>query len=222
MNSNSKATFSDLTDLLLQRQSSYAQAKVHSQTLDQLFGFNSERIERALSGLDCGHNKQLWYGLDLQSLQTPYSEILQIIQIIEPSSDETWVDLGAGYGRMGLVMGLLYPSMKFKGFEFVKERVTEANRILKKWGCDGSTLSQADLAAPSFFIPDADLFFIYDFGSKQDVSCVLRKLAEKAKRHPVRVVARGRGIRHWILQEHPWLASVEPPRHYQHWSIFHS
>lgn len=222
MNVASKPTFSDINELLQQKQSCYAEAKIHSQTLDQLFGFNCDAVEKNLPQLDYNEHKQLWYGLDLQSLQTPYSEILEIIQLLQPAQDETWVDLGAGYGRMGLVMGLLFPEMKFKGFEFVQARVTEANRVLKKWGCAKATLSQADIAAPSFFIPDADLFFIYDFGSKQDVGSVLVKLAEKAKRRPVRVVARGRGIRNWIMQDHPWLAAVQPPAHYQHWSIFRS
>lgn len=222
MKLQSKLYFSEVTDLLIQPQSSYSDAKVHSHTLDQLFGFNCDLIETAIAQRVTGPNQQFWYGLDLQSLQTPYSEILEILNLIQPTNEETWVDLGAGYGRMGLVMGLIFPQMIFKGFEFVPERVFEGNRILQKWGCSQAHIAQADIANPSFYIPDADLFFIYDFGSKSDVHTVLEKLAEKAKRRNIRVVARGRGVRQWILNQHPWLSSINTPSHYQHWSFFYS
>ena len=39
------------------------------------------------------------------------------------------VDLGAGYGRMDFVLKSLDPRIEFTGYELVKERVQEGNKI---------------------------------------------------------------------------------------------
>ena len=41
------------------------------------------------------------------------------------------VDLGAGYGRMGLVIAKHYPTLSFWGVEYVAERVAEGNRVFQ-------------------------------------------------------------------------------------------
>jgi hypothetical protein len=194
--------------------------------MDRILGFESKQIEDKL--YDKGSMgpteapQELWYGLDIQSLQTPYSEILDMIDYLDPSPGDKWVDLGAGYGRMGVVLGFLRPMVRFSGFEFVPERANEGNRIFNKWKLGMSQITQANIANYDFEIPEADLYFIYDFGSKYDVYKVLFKIKNLAKSKSVRVIARGRGIRNWISMDFPWLSEINQPYHTPTWSAFRS
>ena len=84
----------------------YAAAKKQAKVLDDLLGYECDPIEDVL--FEANHEtlfsstRQFWYGLDLQTLQTPYSEIVEMVQHLKPQPEELWLDLGAGYGRMGL------------------------------------------------------------------------------------------------------------------------
>lgn len=190
--------------------------------LDGLFGFATEDIEAGLAAQEDQDRRQIWRGLDLQSLQTPYAELVALVERLAPGPGERWMDLGAGYGRLGLVLGLLRPEVDFLGVELVEARVREGARVLAEWGATGARLVSGDVAHPEQILPEADLYFLYDFGSKSDVDRVFEKLAHHARRRAIRVVGRGRGIRHWIAQEHPWLGSVHEPEHHGNWSLYRS
>jgi hypothetical protein len=165
--------------------------------------------------------QNFWQGLDIQSLQTPYSEILEMIQVIDPKDGDTWVDLGAGYGRMGISLGFLKPNVNFLGFEYVSERVQEGQRNFKLWNIKNAELKMADIAADDFVLPEAEVYFIYDFGSQKDVYKVLEKLRRQAAKKEIKLIARGRGMRNWIFMDFPWL-SIKTPQHFTNWSIFTS
>ncbi len=168
------------------------------------------------------NEQQFWIGLDLQSLQTTYFEIVQMVRYIKPQPEQKWIDLGAAYGRIGVVLGILYPKTLFKGYEYVAARVSEGNRILQKWNFSNSILEQADLADPNLVIEPADIYFIYDFGSRADIYSVLEKLRFIAKGRSIRVIARGRGVKSWILMDFPWLSEMKEPIHFPTWSLFQS
>ncbi len=218
MNSNTK---DDFKKRLLENISSYPEAKIHSANLDLDFGFDCENIESNLIK-DKDHDRVLWIGLDLQVLQTPYSEILAMLNHVNLKKGQHIIDLGAGYGRMGMVVGYLFPTLSFIGFEFVKERVIDGNKVYQEHNLSNSQMSYADLAAEDFIIPDADLYFIYDFGSKKDVYVVLEKLRIKAQSKNIQVIARGGGVRHWIVQDFPWLSQMAPYEVFPHWTLFRS
>lgn len=215
--------------LLNEKPNSYASSKIHSDHLDQLLGFNYQPLEQALiaksktePSSDQLREKQRWIGLDIQSMQTPYSEILEMIRVIQPKETDHWVDIGAAYGRMGIALALTHPQMRFSGYEIVQERTIEANRIYQKWDFKNASVYAADLALPTVIIPSADLYFIYDFGSRKDADCVLEKLRMLALENPIQVIARGRGIKNWIMMDYPWLSQMKPPTHFAHWSWFQS
>jgi hypothetical protein len=204
--------------------------------LDQYFGFHIDEIEAHLLvaakdinpygnhhtwGQALHQGNQTWVGLHPQSILTPYQELLEICQLLNPVAGQTIVDLGAGYGRMGLVMKLHFPEVHFLGLEFVGERVKEGQRILKEQHCELARLEQADLTVDEFQLPDADYYFIYDYGTIPHLRRTMQQIEDKvvAKKN-FKVIARGKGIRSLIGHEHPWLASVFEAVHRTNYSIY--
>jgi hypothetical protein len=145
-----------------------------------------------------GH--QTWVGLDPQTLNTPYAELDLACELLKPKPGELFVDLGAGYGRLGLVLNEKYPGVKFLGYELVKERVDEGNRIL-----GGNQLVTMDLMASNFELPIAEYYFLYDFGKTEHIRRIMAKFEKLADTHHFKLIARGKGSRSIIEYEHPWL-----------------
>jgi hypothetical protein len=77
----------------------------HAEALDVELGFAVEVIEDEL----LNQAKRLLPQGPHQTLQTPYQELQEMCQMIDPLPGETLVDLGVSYGRMGLVLAALYP-----------------------------------------------------------------------------------------------------------------
>lgn len=203
--------------------------------LDDYFGYDINQIEndlletaRALrpqgtmnnfgEALHQGH--QTWVGLDPQTLNTPYSELVRLCDLLSPVADETLIDLGAGYGRMGLVLNLLHPGTNFIGYELVQERVEEGNRILSHHNCSAAELICQDLTDPEFVLPDAQYFFLYDYGKVPHIRNTLKQIEEKADAQSFKVIARGKGSRSLIEHEHPWLCEINPVHHEENFSIY--
>lgn len=218
--------FNSIKREILVPQAEYAGAKIHAQSIDDRLGLACDQIEDKLFEKNKDSlflpGQEFWYGLEIQSLQTPYSEIVEMINYIKPSSGDVWVDLGAGYGRMGFTLGFVSPEVKFIGYEFVQDRVNEGNRIIKQWGLNQAVMRQADISKDDFQLDEADLFFLYDFGSKDDIYRALEKLRIRAQRRSIQVVARGRGVRSWIFMDCPWLSEINSPVQFKNWTLFKS
>jgi hypothetical protein len=203
----------------------------HSKNLDELLGFEVDRIERELllkaqkirpgghlwslgQGLHKG--SQTWIGLDPQVIQTPYAELVEILGLLDLEGGKKVVDLGAGYGRMGIVLNSLYPSSSFLGLELVKERVTEGMRIFKKLSLSAELIEQ-DLTQDNVEIPMADIYFIYDFGEIKHIKKILELLPADKKFH---LVARGKGSQGLIDHKFPWLSDVAAVIRKENFSIY--
>ncbi|MBS1962097.1 MAG: hypothetical protein JST04_07775 [Bdellovibrionales bacterium] len=203
----------------------YAAEKLAAEARDRALGFRIEECEAAVRArIDAeagGIRRQTWAHLSAQSFQTPYAELERIVADADPEESlDRWIDLGAGYGRLGIVLSELRPRARFLGLELVPERVAEGRRIYASLGIDPETLRQGDLADAT--IPVADLYFVYDFGTREEIARALDSLREYARRAPIRVVGRGRAVRDQIEREHPWLGAVVSPRHFGHYSIYRS
>jgi SAM-dependent methyltransferase len=161
-----------------------------SSQIDQALGFNIKHIEEILQskaksiapekqfdqwGPVLHKGAQTWVGLDFQILQTSYHDLKTIFEIVKPKSGECIVDLGAGYGRVGIFLQHYYPRTKFLGCELVEERVDEGNRILKKCRSVDKKMIACDLNELSE-LPVGDIFFIYDFGSVSHIKKILEML----------------------------------------------
>jgi hypothetical protein len=192
----------------------------HANLVDKILGFRLKYIEEMLIAEAMGFEPegshetwgpslhqgvQTWVGLDLQTLQTPYSECLRILQLLRIKPYQHVIDLGAAYGRMGIIIGGLYIKNSFTGFEYVKSRVDEGNRIYRELGFTRSELKQQDLSDPDFKLPEADIYFIYDFGQVEHINHTLKQIELIAHKRPVKVVVRGKFTKSIIAESHPWL-----------------
>ena len=203
---------------------SYSDARQFSRELDQKLGFQIDEIEQQILK-NSPHTP--WAGLDPQALQTPYPEIRMMLSKLDLQFGQKIIDLGTGYGRMGLVIGHFYPEVEFTGYEVSTERVNEGRRILDKIGLDfarakseGIQLLQADISSGGFEIPAVDVYFIYDFGDLESIIRVIDQLKQISMRQPIRVVGRGRRTRDHIERHEPWLSQVHPPVHCGNFSIY--
>jgi hypothetical protein len=210
-------------------------ARLHSEALDQVLGFRVFEIEEKLLSLakekmpEGSHKtwgqalhggNQTWVGLSHQTLQTPYNELREMCELLNPPPKSCMIDLGAGYGRLGLVLGGMYPGVKFIGYEYVPERVQEGQRILTLAGCENAQLLEADLTSEFFQLPIAQFYFLYDYGTLPHIRKTLVQLEKIAETSKFKVIARGKGVRSLIQYEFPWLADVYPVIHQEHFSIF--
>ncbi len=192
----------------------------HSHMLDKILGYRIRYVEEMLIAEargfdpDGSHENwgpalhqgvQTWVGLDIQTLQTPYSECLRILQILKLKPYQHIIDLGAAYGRMGIVVGGLYLKNSFTGFEYVKARVDEGNRIYKELGFGRCELVEIDLFKSSFELPPADIYFIYDYGQIEHIERTLKQIEMIAMKRPVKLVVRGKFTRRIINDRFPWL-----------------
>ena len=211
------------------------QMREHAEELDKLLGIDVLNIEEELLkqaqalnprgshktwGQALHHGNQTWVGLSHQTLQTPYLELKEMCEILNPIAGTKVLDLGAGYGRMGLVLNLFYPEVHFLGHELVKERVQEGERVLRNFNCHLAYLEEQDVASEEYLLPEAEYYFIYDYGTIAHLRKTLSQLENMAKIKNFKLVARGKGIVSLILYEHPWLSQVYDPIHRERYSIF--
>lgn len=192
----------------------------HSSLIDKILGFRLKYVEEMLVAEAMGFEPegshetwgpslhdgvQTWVGLDLETMQTPYSECLRILQILKIKPYHHIIDLGAAYGRMGVVIGGLYIKNSFTGYEFVKARVDEGNRIYKNLEFSKCKLIQQDLFHQDFKLPEADVYFIYDYGDIKHIEHTLNQLEEVAYKRPIKLVIRGKYTKLIISDKHQWL-----------------
>lgn len=194
-----------------------------SSEIDRTFGFRVTEIERlllsrALETLPGGDHhtwgarlhggNQTWVGLDPETIQTPYPELLRLCRKLPLKAGDRVMDLGAGYGRLGIVLHEFHPGVNFRGIEFVPERVNEAKRVYRELGMDPDVMSVGDLTASDFFPEEAEHYFVYDFGKVPHIRNLLNQLSEIADRKKFTLTGRGKGIRSLIAHEFHWLTPV--------------
>ena len=209
---------------------------IQSALIDRALGIASHEIEdsllgeaRPLSGeqkVDAlGRNlhegRQTWVGLDPETLQTPYPQLWEICEQLEIQKGEVVVDLGAAFGRLGLVLNCYAPETVFLGYEYVRKRAEEAERVFRYYHCENARVRCVDLADENFYPDAADVYFLYDYGRSDQVRTTLKQLKELSDQGKnFSVVARGRSVTSLIEYRHPWLAEVFEKRRFEEVTIF--
>ena len=178
---------------------------LHSKNLDKKFGYKIPKIEAKLlqkyKAYDNYSNEinrknhyddsQTWIGLHPNALQTPYNDIFETLEILKKQKISNVVDIGCAYGRVGIVSNHIFPDAKFTGFEIVKNRANEANRIFEKFGLENCNVVTANILDDEFILPEADIYFIYDFSEIDDIKKVLLLILNKMKSKKFFLVVRG-------------------------------
>ena len=77
---------------------SYAEAQTHSEAVDAWLGIQTGPIEAELVRQGSHLPQELWIGLPIQTLLTPYTELRRFLEHLQPPLGSTVIDLGAGYG----------------------------------------------------------------------------------------------------------------------------
>lgn len=204
--------------------------KDSSERIDDILGFRISEIEKELL-LELGHFKSLskkkvytsetWIGLEPQMLQTPYWEILEFYQILAKFNPYSFVDLGAGYSRLGVVLNLLQDDFQYTGYELVDKRVQESIRVFKANNFKNYEISQKDILK-DISIPDADVYFIYDFSSPKEQTEILDLFSKKMYKDKFFLVARGHGIRSIIQNKYKEFYACHGVIHKENYSIYSS
>ncbi|MES2965446.1 MAG: hypothetical protein V4760_16305 [Bdellovibrionota bacterium] len=212
------STFQPRDPFPLQAQFSASEARDHAVDADRWLGLRVDEIEAALAKRGSrepapstsGDKHQLWFGLSPRDLLTPYFEIRRSLSGLALEPGMSVVDLGAAYGRMGFVLHRHEPGVRFLGYEYVGERVRDGRRALERFGATLAELHHADLTSPEFKLPQADVYFIYDYGTPKAIEKTLFDLKRVAAKKAITIVARGRACRYSIESRHGWLAKADP------------
>ena len=201
----------------------YDDEKKHAATVDDWLGFRSGLVEDNLRLEDSAFpSREFWIGKSIQTFSTPYTELRAVLEDLRPHPSSVLIDLGAGYGRMAHVMAKHQPTMKFVGYEFVEPRQKEGQRLIELHRLANAELLHQDVTTLDFGASLASYFFIYDFGSREDVEITVENLKKAAAVRSIAVVARGGRSRDVIEKHHPWLSRVVTPLHRPHYSIYRS
>ncbi len=204
---------------------SYQEQQEHSALVDQWLGLRTAETEIQIAqNLSKNKpeqaNQQLWLKIPLAAMQTPYSEIREILSHFEVEKPLLIIDLGCAYGRMGFVIAKHFPNWKFVGYEVVSLRVLRAIEAINKSPCERVQFEVADLSEKSFKPVLGDVFFLYDYGTREAIEKTLQDLQEIAKQKTIIVIGRGRASRDAIERNHPWLSQVAQPQHFPHYSLY--
>lgn len=208
----------------------YDSEKEHAAKVDAWLGLQTQAIELSigkedtLTTRDCemGRSREFWFGKHVQTFSTPYTELRGMLEEAELRPHEMLIELGSGYARMAHVLARHYPTVVYRGCEMVRERYEESKRVIQLHRLPLATVVCTDVTALSVEDLKADIFFIYDFGSRSDIEIVIENLRKVASIKKLRLIARGGRVRDVVEKGHPWLSEVVAPLHRSHYSIYKS
>jgi hypothetical protein len=176
-----------------------------SREIDLSLGFKVSKIEskllqkfRSYEKKDDPTNRkkkyqgaQTWIGLPPDALQTPYRDILVILDYLKDFKIKTVVDIGCAYGRFGLALQKDHIDTKFFGYEIVKKRHQEASRIIEKHNLANLEVTLCNVLNKEVKIPIAELYMIYDFSNIDDIYKIMNIISAIDSNKPRFLVIRG-------------------------------
>ena len=131
-------------------------------------------------------------------VQSSYATVLLALELAKSQEGAKWIDLGSGFGRVGLVIGLLRPDIQFVGYEFVSHRVTASEIAAARAGVSGSvSFKTQDLSEKAFAIPVADVYYMWDPFTRETYIHVLEQIRGYGRDRAVTILARGAAA-NWV------------------------
>ncbi len=176
--------------------------------LDDIFELNYQ-LDRDMK-IDHHTTERLYQNAGV-GVQSGYSTILLALHNSSPKEGSTIIDLGSGYGRVGLVCSLLRPDINFVGYEYVPHRVDVSNNACESLELQESlSFEVQDLSLASFDIPEADIYYLYDPFTEETYHYVLKQIVEMSKKKKITVVTKG-NANTWLTEianENQWPAPL--------------
>lgn len=178
--------------------------------LDRILGLNERKVKTELFGQNIRaiyRNEDVYLELDPEDLFTPYRVLAQISKQLKFKSADTLVDLGSGLGRVGIVMGLLNPKLKFIGIELMKERHLQAQKAAKNLGLSKKVVFECgDLS--KIKIPQAKTYYLFNPFSFLTLRKVFLGLKINAQNQKFSIVMAQVGRPPRMVRKQPWLKQV--------------
>ncbi len=158
--------------------------------IDALAGLRVPELDEKLKHLDNLRIKEKYYGDEEiwyspnAGQQTSWSELLKVVERMKLpwSRSEGVADLGSGLGRLGILIGALFPHIPFTGIEIVGARVQNANRAARDFRFENVRYVTANLADPGIELPLAEHIYMYNPTTPRTSEIVTKKLLELSKR----------------------------------------
>jgi hypothetical protein len=165
--------------------------------LDEIFNLNYNADHGMKTDLE--NTERLYEGAGV-GVQSGYSTVLMALGNLKLPHGARFIDLGSGYGRVGLVVGLMRPDIDFIGYEFVQHRVDIAATSSENLGLQEHVhFHTQDLSLKEFQIPNAEIYYMYDPFSEETYSHVLSQLIEISRHQKIVIVTKG-NARGWLLE----------------------
>lgn len=165
-------------------------------SMDEVFNLNY-LADRGMF-VDLKIKERLYEGAGV-GVQSGYSTVLTALRYLNPAQGSRFIDLGSGYGRLGLVIGLLRPDIQFTGYEYVQHRVDIAMATVMKFDLQSHVqFYTQDLARVDFQIPDSEIYYLYDPFSEETYKYVLAQLMKISKRKKISIATKG-NARQWLI-----------------------
>lgn len=175
--------------------------------LDRILGLHERQIKQTLrekGALDRRYIvEEIYFETDPEDLYTPYRVLMQIFSQFPPKVKGTFVDLGSGLGRVGIVAGILRPQLNFLGYEIVHERTLPGIRAARALGLKRITFYHRDVSR--FGLPPAELYFLFNPFRLSTLQHVTRQLRRMAPERKFLVITPTIGLPWSHLMRAPWL-----------------
>lgn len=141
-----------------------------------------------------------------QTPMTGYGDLYSLLSRLALAPGSTFCELGAGFGRAGLLIGAAFPHLRYVGYELVEPRVEAAERAHRTLGLDARvSFLQADLSRWSpTEAEDAEVYYVFCSFCEATGRHVLNQLERVARRRPIELVL-NLGMFGFEPAETPWL-----------------
>lgn len=167
--------------------------------IDALLGLKYDSTEESVDPSNY-HNPEIWHLVPKEFSQTPYVVLRTLYKYLKLGSSDVLYDLGSGYGRSLIYGASVFPSVKFKGLELVKERAHLAQALANQLGNPLVESIAADVLTYDF--TDGTHFYIFN-SFPSILLQVLRRIETVARSHTIYIIGFGQTADD--LSKIPWL-----------------
>ena len=160
--------------------------------LNALIGMNSDMIQKAIETQyeNEENGQKLYTQINSDTLGTPFAHMENIFKLSELKDGETVIDLGSGFGNVGIYLGLKRPMNSFIGHEIIRERHDEAERVKEYYELNSICFQNSDICQlDEANLIAGDQFVLYDPLSLPMLNELLGKMKNIARNKSFKIIA---------------------------------